>query len=216
MSLAKERFGALWNRCLVGDVRPQPDPVYDELVQRYSEPHRHYHTANHIKHCLRQLDLATALMEDADAVEMAIWFHDAIYDPRASDNELRSAELFANAVNGYVGPNFRRSVYDLILVTMHPEDPKRLDEEFIVDIDLSSFALPWEIFKQDSVAVRAEYAHLPDDEFFLRHVNFLKSLLERSTFFFTDFFRSRYENAARDNIGRYLESLRAQDFSLDG
>ncbi|MFQ6022922.1 MAG: hypothetical protein ACE5NW_09380 [Acidiferrobacterales bacterium] len=212
MSMTRERFGALWNRCLVDRAVAQPGPVYEELVQRYSEPHRHYHTCNHINHCLKQHDLATDFMDDPDAVEMGLWFHDAIYDPYASDNELRSAKLFANLVDDHVPPAFRRSVYDLILVTVHPEQPKRLDEQFMVDIDLSSFGLAWEAFKRDSNAVRAEKPHVSDEQFFRGQVKFLQSLLDRPTFFFTDFFRARYETTARSNITRYIEDLLVQGY----
>lgn len=211
--MTKERFIALWNRCLVDGAVAEAVPVYGDLVRRYSEPHRRYHTCGHISHCLQQLDLATGLMDDPDAVEMGLWFHDAVYDPCASDNELKSAELFADLVDGHFKLAFRRSVYDLILVTMHPEHPKRLDEQFIVDIDLSSFGLPWEVFKRDSDAVRAEKAHLPDKKFFSGQIKFLRSLLERPTFFFTDFFQARYESTARSNITRHIEELRAQGYA---
>lgn len=212
MKMTRERFIALWNRCLLDGVVAEAVPIYEELAQRYAEPHRRYHTRNHISHCLQQLDLATGLMDCPDAVEMGLWFHDAIYDPRASDNELRSAELFTDIVNDRVAPNFRQTVYDLILITTHPEHPERLDEKFIVDIDLSSFALPWEAFKRDSNAVRQEYSHLPDKEFYPGQLEFLQALLERPIFFFTDFFRSRYENVARQNITRYIEELHAQGY----
>jgi predicted metal-dependent HD superfamily phosphohydrolase len=210
--MTEERFTALWNRCLVEGATTQALPVYEELVRRYSEPHRHYHTPEHIGHCLRQLDLAVGLMDDANAVEMGLWFHDAIYDPRASDNELKSAELFTQRVDQDVPAAFRQSVYDLIMVTMHPEQPTCLDEQFMVDIDLSSFGLPWDTFQRHSEAVRREYAHLSDQRFYPNQIGFLRSLLARPAFFFTDFFRARYEATARENIDRHLQELCAQGY----
>ncbi|MFQ5755253.1 MAG: hypothetical protein ACE5H7_04060 [Acidiferrobacterales bacterium] len=211
--MTSKRFMTLWDRCRADGVRTVPLPVYEELLRRYEEPHRYYHTPDHINHCLRQLDLAANLMDDADAVEMGLWFHDAIYDPRASDNERESAELFTRLLGNLVKPAFRRSVYDLILVTAHPEQPKCLDEQFMVDIDLSSFALPWEDFKRDSDAVRKEFAHLPDKRFFTNHLAFLRALMGRPTFFFTDFFRDRCETAARENVTRYMADVRAQGYA---
>lgn len=210
--MTEERFAALWNRCLVEGASTEALPVYQELVRRYSEPHRHYHTPEHIGHCLRQLDLAAGLMDDADAVEMGLWFHDAIYDPRASDNERRSAELFTQVVDQDVSTAFRQSVYNLIMVTMHPEHPKSLNEQFMVDIDLSSFGLPWDTFQRHSEAVRREYAHLSDQRFYPNQIGFLRSLLARPAFFFTDFFRARYEKTARENIGRHLQELCVQGY----
>ena len=210
--MTEERFAALWTRCLVKGADSEALAVYQELVQRYSEPHRHYHTPEHIGHCLRQLDLAAGLMDDADAVEMALWFHDAIYDPRASDNERKSAEFFTQVVDQDVTAAFRQSVYDLIMVTTHPEQPRSLDEQFMVDIDLSSFGLPWDTFQRHSDAVRQEYTHLSDQQFYPNQIAFLRSLLARPAFFFTDLFRERYEKTAKENIGRHLQELRLRGF----
>ncbi|MDX1488907.1 MAG: hypothetical protein R3268_11940 [Acidiferrobacterales bacterium] len=212
-NMTEDRFAALWSRCLVESADREALPVYQELVRRYSEAHRHYHTPEHIDHCLRQLDLAAGLMDDADAVEMGLWFHDVIYDPRASDNERKSAELFTQVVDQDVPAAFRRSVYDLIMVTVHPEQPKSRDEQFMVDIDLSSFGLPWETFQRHSEAVRKEYAHLSDQRFYPNQIAFLRSLLARPAFFLTDFFRARYEKTARENIGRHLKELGGQGYA---
>ncbi|MFQ5994470.1 MAG: hypothetical protein ACE5K1_05200 [Acidiferrobacterales bacterium] len=213
MGMTKDRFAALWNRCVADGAVAKSAPLYEELWRRYSEPHRRYHTPDHISHCLQQLDLAAKLMDDPDAVEMGLWFHDVIYNPRATDNELKSAQLFAELVNDHIDPDFRQSVFDLILITTHPEQPARLDEKFIVDIDLSSFALPWDHFQQDSDAVRQEYAHISDEKFFPNHLQFLRALVDRPTFFFTDFFRGRYETTARENVARYMADLGKQGFS---
>ena len=210
--MTRERFTALWNRCLVPGASTPALPVYEELLHRYSEPHRYYHTPEHIGHCLRQLDFAVELMDDANAVEMGLWFHDVIYDPQASDNELKSAELFVKLADDDVPTEFRQSVHDLIMVTMHPEEPSSLDEQFMVDIDLSSFGLPWDTFQRHSEAVRKEYAHLSDEQFYPNQIGFLRSLIARPTFFFTDFFRARYEVTARENIGRHVEELCARGY----
>lgn len=212
LDMTRERFTALWNRCLVPGVSAPALPIYEELVRRYSEPHRHYHTPEHIGHCLRQLDLAAQLMDDASAVEMGLWFHDVIYDPEASDNEQKSAELFASLADDDLPADFRQSVHDLIMATIHPEEPKSVDEQFMVDIDLSSFGLPWGTFQRHSEAVRKEYAHLSDQRFYPNQIGFLRSLIARPTFFFTDFFRARYEVTARENIGRHIEELRARGY----
>jgi predicted metal-dependent HD superfamily phosphohydrolase len=211
--MAKRRFQALWNRCLLAGAASDGVAVYQELEKRYSESHRYYHTPHHIRHCLREFDLAAELMDDADAVEMGLWFHDAIYDPRASDNELKSAELFTLRADDHMNADFRRRVYELILITIHPEQPRSLDQEFMVDIDLSSFGLPWPAFRRDSNAVRNEYVHVPDKQFYPAQIRFLRSLLARPSFFFTEFFRNRYEQTAKDNITRHIDELTALGYS---
>jgi predicted metal-dependent HD superfamily phosphohydrolase len=206
--MTKERFVALWRRCLSAGAAGEGAEVYQEVLKCYSEPHRCYHTPDHIGHCLRMFDLARDEMVDADAVETALWFHDVVYCPRASDNELKSAAFFAARVGPQVDAGFRRRVGDLILVTRHAGSPGDRDQEFTLDIDLSSFGLPWPEFVRDSNAVRKEFAHLSDRQFYGNRLQFLGALLQRPALYSTEFFRTRYEEAARRNIARHVEELR--------
>ncbi len=205
--MERARFIALWRRCPARGAGPDPSAVYDELRQHYNEPHRRYHTPAHLEHCLEQLEAARHSMHEPDAVEMALWFHDAIYEPAADDNERRSAELFAQRAGGCFEERFTRKVFDLIVITEHRTPPQGTDEKFMVDIDLSSIGLDWRIFRADSDAIRQEFSHLSDAEYYPVNARFLRSLLERPRLYFTDFFRDRYEQTARDNIERYLEEL---------
>ncbi|MFZ4789998.1 MAG: hypothetical protein ACOYMW_03720 [Candidatus Competibacteraceae bacterium] len=203
----RERFVALWQRTLDHDPR-RAEVAYAELVQRYREPHRHYHTLTHIRHCLRQFDQAVDLMDHPDAVEIALWFHDAIYVPGAVDNERRSADLFREwsaAIDA--AADFQESVSDLVMATTHRTPPLWRDGQFMVDIDLSSFGLPWEDCEQDGRRIRAECAHLTDDQYYPGHLRFLLTLQNRPAFFFTDFFQQRYGPAAHDNINRIVANL---------
>ena len=204
--LDRPRFETLWNR-RIGDGA---GVVFDELETLYGEPHRVYHGAAHIEHCLRLFDLAAGGMDEPDAVEMALWFHDAIYDIPARENERRSAELFAARAGGRGSERLRSKVRGLIMVTTHLDPPTTLDEAFIVDIDLSSFGRPWEEFLDDSRAVRAELAHVPDAEFYPKQRKFLGSLAARPEFCFTEFFRERHEARARENIARLCAVLEAE------
>lgn len=205
----KQRFESLWNRCRTGSgAGAHAEDVYEEVQAYYSEPGRHYHTPTHIEHCLSQFDLAADEMDDPDAVEMAIWFHDLVFDANASDNELQSARRFVELAGDAMAPDFKTKVYDLIMATAPPRLPKTNDEKFMLDIDLSSFGLPWQDFVRDSTAVRRESPELSDAEFFPGQRAFLESLVSREHFYFTDFFRSRIEDTARRNIKRHLKSLR--------
>ena len=207
MVLNRRRFERLWSRSIGDGARA----VFDELDALYGEAHRRYHTAGHIEHCLRQFDLGAGRMDEPDVVEMALWFHDAIYDIPGADNELRSAELFAARAAGRGSAAFRSDVHRLVMATTHLEPPPAtLDESFIVDIDLSSFGRPWEEFLSDSRAVRAEHPHLPDAEFYPRQKKFLESLAARPVFCFTEFFRDRHEARARRNIERLCARLEAE------
>ena len=203
----RDRFEALLSRCCIdGTGSVNPGHIFDEVSGRYGEPHRRYHTPGHIRHCLEQLDLAADLLEDRDAVEMALWFHDVVWEAQAApaSNEQRSADLFVERLGEVLDERFRDTVYRLVMVTVHPSEPATPDEGYMVDIDLSSFGLPWEEFRRDSQAVRDELPHLTDEEFFPKQHRFLRMLLDQERFFVTDFFAERHERTARDNIERLL------------
>ncbi len=120
------------------------------IEDSYSEPHRHYHTGAHIEHCLRQFDRARDSMEDANAIELALWFHDVEYDPQSPNNEQESAERFRRSATGMMSDDLVEQVYRLIMATIHDYAPQVPDEQYVVDIDLSSFGLPWNEFVIDS------------------------------------------------------------------
>jgi predicted metal-dependent HD superfamily phosphohydrolase len=210
------RFQRLCQRCLPATSAADPVAVYTELKQRYGEPHRYYHTGEHLQHCFDLVDQTAAGMDDATAVEMGLWFHDAIYTPQALDNELRSAELFLARIGQYSDPDFSRRVYAMIMVTTHRSVPQTRDEQFIIDIDLSSLGLPWEGFCRNGEDIRQEYAQVPDALFFAGRYAFLQGLLNRPHLYFTDFIRNRYEAIARDNLQRCLAELRAQGYGPPG
>ncbi|HOB62799.1 MAG TPA: hypothetical protein PKI41_11880 [Candidatus Competibacteraceae bacterium] len=206
----QQRFMALWRRVAPG-AAALAETVYRQLAERYGEPYRHYHTLNHIRHCLRLFDRTAALMREPDLVEMALWFHDAIYQPGAQDNERRSANLFRQWAEGGMDPMNLQRVDDLIMLTTHRDSPQG-DGEFVVDIDLSSFSLPWDECERDGRRVRAEFAELSDAQFYPGHLRFLRVLQSRPCFFYTDFFRRHYEQLARDNLHRIITRLQAQGY----
>lgn len=199
-----DRFRLLWNRCLSRETKMDATPVYDDLVRCYNEPGRCYHGWTHLTHCLQEFDQAASRMQIPDAVELALWFHDAVYVPGAADNEQRSADLFRLWAEIKLSPTLVEKVCDLILITMHKQTPESGDESCIVDIDLSSFGLAWADFLQDTRNVRKEQAYVLDALYYPAHAEFLKMLLSRPRIFHTDFFYGRYEESARRNIRQLL------------
>ena len=209
----RERFTALWVRCLDAGQADDAEEVFSMLLNRYCEAHRKYHTPQHIVHCLEQFDKVSSQTEQPDAVELAIWFHDIIYDIPSIENELKSAELFLELTKGRINPDLGQSVYDMILITTHKTKPIRYDDKLLVDIDLSSFALPWEQFRQDSQHVREEFSNKTDQEFYSGHVKFLQSLLDKPRFFASEFFCTEFEVDARKNIEKLLKQLHGDGLS---
>jgi len=201
----------LERRCrdLVSRCAPEADAgkLCRRLVDKYSEPQRSYHTLEHVDYCLAQLDHARHLAEDPDSIELAIWFHDAVYDPRADDNELRSAELFDSLLGPHLPHERAARVHRLIRDTEHPNEPEDNDARLMVDIDLSSFGLPWDEFMRDTDAIRSELAHVPEPQFSAGKRRFLNGLLSRSSIYLTAHFRERLEAQARSNIERHLAEM---------
>lgn len=182
--------------------------LYRIVVDKYSEPHRHYHTLDHIRHCLVRLDQARHLAVEPAAVELAIWFHDVIYDPAKDDNELRSALFFDSHLGVHLPGELAARVHRLIMDTEHPSEPDDGDARLMVDIDLSSFALPWEEFIRDTNAIREELAHLSEEQFTAGKLKFLDSLLSRPRFYLSDYFHDRLEDRARRNIERHIRDIK--------
>jgi predicted metal-dependent HD superfamily phosphohydrolase len=202
------RFQSLWQRNLKQGAVDNSTDIYRRLLQHYGEPQRHYHSMAHIEHCLGQFELCKSLAEDADALELAIWFHDIILVCGRRDNEARSAELYLELSDGVQPDSTRQLVKRLIMATLH--DGSSLDDadsSLMVDIDLSSFGLPWEDFLRDSLALRAENPGLSDSEYQLNQTGFQRGLLARPRFFLSDFFHDRLETQARANLARYFEYL---------
>ena len=179
------------------------------LVAHYSEPHRAYHNLAHIVDCLEQFEPVRPRAHDAAAVEMAIWYHDVIYDPRAKDNEERSADL-AVQVAGEAGlpAPFQESVKALILATKKHDASLDRDAGLIVDVDLSILGRDPARFDEYERQIRREYNWVSDDAFAAGRAAVLESFLARPAIYGTEFFKTRYERQARENLNRSLEKLR--------
>ena len=192
----RTRFLALWSR----SGGTSPEGVYAALLSRYGEPARHYHTLQHVRRCMRDLDWARDAIPDADVdvVELALWCHDVIYTPGASDNEQRSAEWFRLwAGNGIAAVE---RVTSLILDTSHTSPPSDAAGCFAVDIDLAVLGYPRAWFCLDAVHLRAERPDLDEMTYDSAERAFLGTLLARPRIYLTAPFLARYEARARRNL----------------
>ncbi len=199
------RFRALWRRCLLDGTSDDGAAVHQRLLDGYREPQRYYHTPEHIEHCLSWFDQCRSLVGNPDALELAIWFHDVIYEPGKPDNEARSAALYRQLSDGVHAKATRGLVDRLIMATLHlGSELEDGDADYMVDIDLASFGLPWEEFLRDSENLRREATHLDESQFHQRARAFHQTLRARERFFHTDFFAERLETRAHENIERYL------------
>ncbi len=184
------------------------DGAFDDLVARYAEPHRKYHTLRHLDECLAVFAGYRTLAEHPAEVEVALWFHDAIYDTRSDRNEAESAALAAATVRD-AGPSAEcaHRIEGLVMATRHDAIPTGSDAKVLVDVDLSILAAAPERFDEYERQVRAEYAWVPDFLFRRERRKILRGFLARPAIFSTLEFRARYEARALANIRRSLEAL---------
>ncbi len=208
------RFVNTWTQAGGSAVRARH--IYSQVFEHYAEPGRHYHTPQHITHCLNKLDTIAHLFEDRWSAELAIWFHDVIYVIGGKDNERQSARFFLECSREQLNNGRRRRVSRHILATIHPSDPSDPDSRLLVDVDLSSFALPWPQFLRDSANVRREAAsQCAALEYAQRQHRFLASLHESPHFFLTEHFRKHHEPQARENITKLMALLSARQAGGD-
>ena len=182
--------------------------VFDDLHTRYTAADRRYHDIHHINDCLQLFDNVRTLASQPNAIELAIWFHDAIYDSHKSDNEASSASLADSALMQLGVPRAtRQSVCDLILATQHNAPPADPDAALLVDIDLSILGQPAPKFDAYEAGVRFEYAWVTDSAFRAGRSRVLQSFLDRPRIFTTDYFSAAFESSARQNLHRSLANL---------
>ena len=204
-TLDQQRWLELWSRL---GAQGSGASVFAQLTAAYAEPGRAYHTAEHIRDCLAELDLTRDLAQHPDEVEAALWFHDAVYLPGASDNEGQSAELARTALSmGAVPREVTDHTAALVLATRHASVPSSPDERLICDIDLSILGREPGIFDAFERQIRREYAWVPDPMYRRERSAVLSGFLRRRSIFQTDQFRQRYEALARANLQRLLDQL---------
>jgi len=180
----------------------------NELARRYSEPHRRYHTLTHITELLSLLDEFE--LDDRDSVEAAVWFHDAIYDTHASDNEARSADLAETALRELRFPNIEAVRAMIVATASHDAAALTRDGRLFLDADLSILGSPPERYREYAEAIRGEYEWVPRPQFAAGRSAILRRLLERPALYLTAEMQARFEAQARENVARELTAL-AQD-----
>jgi len=185
-----------------------PGADFAALLARYREPHRAYHTDQHLHECLEWLDELRALARDPAALELAIWYHDAIYRPRRSDNEQASADLAAadlraaGASVALVG-----EVSALILSTTHRATPPPGDAALLADIDLAILGAPAARYAEYETQIRAEYRWAPGFLFRRRRAALLREFLARPRLYSTPVVYARLEAQARHNLAAAIRAL---------
>ncbi|GGS28682.1 hypothetical protein AB0E75_20855 [Streptomyces griseoviridis] len=188
---------------------PDPAPYAGDLLARWREPQRRYHTVEHLTAVLDHIDVLEEHAADPDLVRLAAWFHDAVYLPERSENEERSARLAGRALpEAGVGAAATAEVARLVRLTVsHDPGPDDRNGQVLCDADLAILAAPPAAYAAYTAAVRQEYHFVPDDAFRAGRAAVLRRLLELPRLFRTPYGRRAWEATARYNLTGELEML---------
>ncbi|WNZ10611.1 hypothetical protein [Streptomyces sp. 11x1] len=192
-----------------GACHPDPFPYCDNLIKRWAEPQRKYHTLDHLTAVLDRIEVLEDHATDPDLVRLAAWFHDAVYLPDRSENEERSARLAERALpEAGVSEERTAEVARLVRLTV-THDPADDDPngQVLCDADLAILASPPDAYAAYAAAVREEYGFVPDDAFRAGRAAVLRQLLDLPRLFRTPYGRREWEDRARENLRAELAGL---------
>lgn len=201
-------------RALVEKLGGNPNAAvapFTALYAAWSAESRRYHDLNHLVDCLRELDAANAPAPAEDLAELALWYHDAIYEAGAHDCEERSARLLASdAADLAIPGTVANAAAELVRATAHGRAATRSDlaAQLVLDVDLSILGKDPLRFMDFDYGVEEEYAAIPTRAFRTGRARFLATMLERDSLYLTDQFHARYEQRARLQIAALLASPR--------
>ena len=186
------------------------DVVYDRLVAHYTASNRYYHTLSHVAGMLDLIDRIYIEVDNWNALQLAIWFHDVIYEVGTGlDNEQASADFSAEQLALLnLDPTLIETVSDLILDTKHKQRPATWDGQVLVDLDLAQLGGSAEQFQRDTDNIRREYASVPDKQFWSGRGRILQQFLNRSRIYYTAPFYTRFEATARRNLAQTIANIR--------
>lgn len=195
-----------WRRCLPA-AGAAGEAACDRVLARWSEPHRRYHALGHLAACLARWRGLQDRCLRPDLVGLALFYHDAVYDPRRGDNEARSANLAREelAALGVPGAD-ALTVAALVLATAHGATVPDGDAALLCDIDLAVLAADAPGYDRYVAGVRAEYAHVDAASWRTGRATVLRAFLGRTRIFATATFADA-EAAARANLARELAAL---------
>ena len=192
--------------------------LWQDIAVRYNESQRVYHSLQHIQQLFGQFEQIKQHLNEPHIIALALFYHDVIYTPTRSDNELKSAEYAVEALSSYLTAEQCQYIYALIMMTAshqiddidkNSDKAKESDAAYLLDMDLSILGASWSEYQQYAQAVRQEYAHVLDADYRVGRISVLKGLLAHPTLYLTDHYHSRLEEQARENIKREIKILRA-------
>lgn len=208
-AIASTKFHSLLAPFGVNPVISQQ--IFTDIAKAYSSAERHYHNLTHILQVLQIIDEMRLQAENPTALEFAAWFHDIIYDPKAKNNEEKSAEYATNILKFIKIPSSTiDKVAQIILATKnHQAADNDIDINIFLDADLSILGVSSSNYHVYSQAIKKEYSWLSESDYILGRIQVLQKFLQRERIYFTAQIFEVREMKARQNIQAEIESLSA-------
>ncbi len=182
------------------------DKCWQELIEKYQEPHRTYHGIQHIIELFATWESINYRVEDYNTVAFSIFYHDIIYDPTSTENEAKSANFFKAKIGKSVYPKAEKVVAQILATKKH-----RLsfdaDTNFLLDLDLAVLGQRPEQYVKYCKAIRQEYSMYPEDVYIAGREQVLKAFIQRDRIYHTDAFFALLELGARENMYWEIEQL---------
>lgn len=183
------------------------DEIFQMLVEKYSETHRAYHNLSHINYLLEEAKKIE--FADFDTIYFAIWFHDAIYNPKQNDNETQSAKLAVKLLTKLNFSADKIAKIEKIILATQTHSAENLDDDgkIFLDLDLSILGANPDTYRNYSRAIRQEYRHVPNFLYCRGRKKVLDNFLNRETIYFTESLSKCFEEQARINLANEIKEL---------
>lgn len=192
-----------WNETTV-------EELWIEIETHYTNKTRHYHNLTHIYNMLMQAEALKSDIQDIETLQFAIWYHDIIYKSSKKDNEEKSALFAEKRLKSIIFDKKRIEIIKKLIISTNKHKlilVENRDNAYLLDLDLSILGTDWETYQNYIQNIRKEYKIYPDFMFKPGRKKVLKHFLDRETLYFTDGFKTKYENRARKNLKKEIELL---------
>jgi predicted metal-dependent HD superfamily phosphohydrolase len=187
---------------------PAAEATGRALVASWAEPHRRYHTLSHLRDVLTHVEELADDAANPDAVRLAAWYHDCVYQGQPDDEERSAQRAEAELAALGIAPSLVAEVARLVRLTIghKPEDGDR-NGVVLCDADLAVLGIEPDRYRANSAAIRTEHSHVPDGDFRARRARVVRALLSGPAVYHSPAARSRWESRARANLTDELRTL---------
>ena len=206
MVIDTQTLDEIWQQVWQTLAPNQAKPDLQAVLNAYAQPQRHYHTVQHLQECLQWWQRCQEQMQHPAEVALALFYHDIVYEPKRSDNELQSANTMLAQLQSYLPSDSTERIYRWILATAHhgiqPDMNQEDDQDlkWVLDIDLGILSADAERFQEYERQIRMEYRHVPLLIYRCKRRQILRDFAQTEYLYHTDYFRQQLEKVAKANL----------------